>query len=45
LNYWTDFLEDGQTASAEVLTETKLEQQKWNSDQDNHHYVGDEKRA
>jgi len=40
-----DFLEDSQAAGAEVLTEAELEQQKRHSDEEYHHYVGNEKRT
>jgi len=40
-----DLLEDGEAACAEVLTEAKLEQQQWHSDEKYHHYVRDEERT
>jgi len=38
----TDFPKDGQAAGAEVLTEAELKKQQWHSDENDHHYVGNE---
>ena len=42
LEHWADFLVDGETADAKVLSEPVFHEQQGNADERDHNHVGDQ---